>query len=67
MTENKPQSQTERNKKWQEKNRERTRYLSRRSTARSFIRKDATLEDIEELETIIKERKDILKNEGLNE
>ncbi|UTR04683.1 hypothetical protein MM326_11075 [Alkalihalobacillus sp. LMS6] len=53
-------NQTEANKKWQEKNRERTRYLSRRSTTRSFLRKDATIEDIKELEAIIKERKEIL-------
>jgi len=59
-------SQTDRNKKWQEKNRERTRYLSRRSTTRSFLRKDATLEDIRELELIIKERKELLKREGKN-
>ncbi len=42
---------------WQEKNREHARYLRNRSTARSFIRKQATLEDLEELEKLIKERK----------
>lgn len=54
MTENK---QTKANKKWQEKNREHTRYLRNRSTARSFIRKQATFEDLQELEKLIAERK----------
>lgn len=49
--------QTKANKKWQEKNREYARYLRNRSTARSFARKQATLEDIKELEELLKERK----------
>lgn len=36
------------NKKWYEKNREHKRYLSKRSTARSFLRV-ATKEDIESI------------------
>ena len=55
MTDN--SKQTEANKKWQEKNREHARYLRNRSTSRSFIRKQATLEDIEELESLIEQRK----------
>ena len=55
--------QTEYNKKWQEKNRERTKYLRNRSTSRSFIRNQATSEDIKELEQLINIRKEILKNE----
>lgn len=51
--------QTEANKKWQEKNREHARYLRNRSTTRSFLRKQATLEDIEEMERLISERKKI--------
>lgn len=54
MTDNK---QTEANKKWQEKNREKARYLRNRSTARSFIRKDATEEDLQELEILIAEKR----------
>lgn len=50
-------SQTEANKRWQEKNRERTRYLTRRSTARNFIKKDAAYEDLDELEILITERR----------
>lgn len=37
--------QTEANKRWQEKNRDRARYLRNRSAARNFIKKDATEED----------------------
>lgn len=52
--------QTEANKRWQEENRERARYLRNRSTARSFLRKQATIEDIVELEELIAERKKAL-------
>lgn len=44
-------------KKWAAKNRERRNYLSKRSASRSFIRNNATLEDLEELEQIILEKK----------
>lgn len=56
--------QTEANKKWQEKNRERARYLRDRSTARSFVRKRATLEDLEELKAIIKEKEETLESDN---
>ena len=52
--------QTEANKKWQEQNREKARYLRNRSTTRNFIKKQATLEDIDEIEELIKERKILL-------
>lgn len=45
------------NKKWNEKNREYASYLRSRSSARSFIRNKATLEDLKELEQLIEERK----------
>lgn len=54
-------SQTERNKRWQEKNKERTKYLRSRSSARGFIKNHANLEDIEELEGLIKDRMAQLK------
>nr|DAP18373.1 MAG TPA: Nitroreductase family [Caudoviricetes sp.]DAT75273.1 MAG TPA: Nitroreductase family [Caudoviricetes sp.] len=54
------EKQTIANKKWQEKNREHTRYLRNRSTTRSFLKKQATLEDIEELLEIAKTRKEEL-------
>lgn len=50
-------SQTEANKKWQDKNREKARYLRNRSTARNFVKKQATLDDIKELEELITNRK----------
>lgn len=53
--------QTEANKKWQEKNKERAKYLSDRSRARNFLKKTVILEDIEEFEEILKERKKELK------
>ncbi|MDB2085832.1 hypothetical protein [Clostridium paraputrificum] len=56
-------SQTEANKRWQEKNKEKAKYLSDRSRSRSFIRNKATLEDIEELEELIRIRKEVLKSE----
>lgn len=59
MDENK-NPQTQANKKWQEQNREKARYLRNRSTARSFIKKQATLEDIKELEELIVERRKLL-------
>ncbi|MEK3756711.1 hypothetical protein MHB73_20955 [Bacillus sp. FSL K6-6483] len=50
-------SQNERNKEWQEKNKEHARYLKGRSAARSFIRNRATAEDLDELEQLIAERR----------
>lgn len=44
--------------KWAEKNRERRNYLSKRSSARSFIKTVATADDLEELSALIKERQD---------
>ncbi|MEY8322213.1 hypothetical protein AAK894_14265 [Lachnospiraceae bacterium 46-61] len=52
--------QTEANKRWQEKNREKAKYLRNRSTARSFIKNQATTEDIEELQQLIQTRIDFL-------
>ncbi|WP_195970251.1 hypothetical protein [Clostridium thermobutyricum] len=56
------QTQTEANKKWQEKNRDRARYLRNRSASRNFIKKDATEEDLAELLKLISERKQVLNN-----
>lgn len=50
---NKKSGQTEANKKWQEKNREYTRYLNARSAARGFIRNKATIDDLKELREMI--------------
>lgn len=52
--------QTEANKRWQEKNREKAKYLRNRSTARSFIKNQATAEDIKELQQLIQIRIEFL-------
>ncbi|MDT2797902.1 hypothetical protein [Enterococcus cecorum] len=54
------ESQKRAQKKYDEKNREKRTYLSQRSTSRGFIRNKATLEDLEELEELIAERKKAL-------
>ena len=57
-------SQTEANKKWKEKNKEYAKYLSNRSRARSFIRNQATLEDIKELRALLVGREVTLRENG---
>lgn len=47
----------EADKRWYEKNKEHKKYLNSRSTSRSFIKNKATLEDLEELEELIRIRK----------
>ena len=50
-------AQTEANKKWQEKNKERAKYLSDRSRARSFLKNRVTEEDLAEFEEILSIRR----------
>ncbi|OOM16743.1 hypothetical protein [Clostridium saccharobutylicum] len=57
------EAQTKANKKWAENNKEYSSYLRSRSSARSFIRNKATLEDIEELRKLIEEREKNLNDE----
>lgn len=52
---------TEANKKWQEKNKERVKYLSDRSRSRSFIKNKSEIEDLEEFEELIKIRREEIK------
>lgn len=54
-------AQTKATKKWNKNNREHRNYLSKRSSARSFIRNHATMDDLNELEEIIKEKKEALE------
>lgn len=54
-------AQTKATKKWNENNREHRNYLSKRSSARSFIRNHATVDDLNELEELIKEKKEVSK------
>ena len=53
-------AQTESNKKWQEKNKEKAKYLSDRSRARSFLKNRASKEDLAEFEEILKNRREEL-------
>lgn len=50
-------AQNEATKRWQQANPERNNYLKKKSTAKSFIRLNATLEDLADLEELIKEIK----------
>lgn len=45
------------NEKWHKNHRDRANYIAMRSSARSFIRKKSTLDDLKELETIIDNRR----------
>ena len=51
-------------RKWQEKNPERRRYNSYKSSARSFIRHHATEEDLQELEVLIREKRAVLQEKA---
>ena len=46
----------ENDRRWNEKNREHRNYLTRRSTTRGFIRSHATLDHLQELKELIKQR-----------
>lgn len=50
-------AQTKATRKWNKNNREHRNYLSKRSSARSFIRNHATGSDLNELEVLIAERR----------
>ncbi|QTB25246.1 hypothetical protein [Lysinibacillus sphaericus] len=53
-------SQTEVNKRWQEKNKEGAKYISARSSARSLIKNYALEEDLDEIMELILKRKQVL-------
>lgn len=53
--------QNEYNKRWAEKNKELRRYLSYRSTTKTFINKHSKPEDLEEIKELIKKREQNLK------
>ena len=50
------------NKKWDEKNKERKKYIVKRSTCKSFILNLATEEDLENIKKYIIEREQELKS-----
>lgn len=51
----------EADKKWNEENKKHRQYLGARSSAKSFIRNKATMEDLAALEELIATRKEFLK------
>lgn len=53
-------AQIKASRNWESKNKERTAYLASRRSARSFIRNHATLDDLDELEKLIAERRQSL-------
>lgn len=54
----------EADRRWREKNREHANYLTDRTSCRRFLKKKATLEDLEEMEGhIAKRRKELLAEE----
>lgn len=54
------EAQLKANQNWIENNRELSNYMRSKSSAKSFIRNKATLKDLENLEILIKERRDNL-------
>ncbi|MBS5306495.1 hypothetical protein [Clostridium sp.] len=62
-------SEAQRNadRRWRENNRWYSNYLKNRTSARSFIRNKATLEDLMELQSLIEERKkEVIIEEHIN-
>ena len=51
------EAQKRASRKWDHKNKSRRQYINRRSTARNFIKKEATKEDIDELKDLLTNRK----------
>ena len=60
MTEKYTEAQKKADDKWRKENKEHATYLRSRSSARSFIRNKATKEDLQELENLIKARREEL-------
>ncbi|TPR12788.1 hypothetical protein [Apilactobacillus timberlakei] len=55
-----PESRKRANKKWDDENKERKRYIVKRSTAKSFIKNYANQEDLDNLKQLIAYREDQL-------
>lgn len=54
------ESQKRASRKWEENNKDKKRYINHRARARSFVRDVATMEDLDEFEQIMKERREHL-------
>lgn len=57
----KTEAQKRADEKWEENNRECANYLRARSATRSFIRKKATAEDLNEILELVSKRKEELE------
>ncbi|MBT9670467.1 hypothetical protein GPK34_00250 [Secundilactobacillus kimchicus] len=56
------ESKKQANERWDKAHKEHVQYLNKRSVSRNFIKKQATVEDIAELEALIQERKKQLRD-----
>ena len=50
------EAQKRASKKWDRKNKSRRQYINKRSITRNFIKKEAVKEDLEEFQTLLKNR-----------
>lgn len=56
------------NRKWDSENKERKKYLSKRSTARAFIRDHIEVEDLAEFKTLVKDKEvEFMEMQSINE
>ena len=51
------EAQKRASRKWDHKNKSRRQYINRRSTTRNFIKKEATSEDLDEFQTLLRNRR----------
>lgn len=63
MTRKTSSAQQKASRRWEEKNRDRTNYLTYRRTSRNFIKNRATLEDLSEFKELIEVRELELESE----
>lgn len=61
MNDKTSEAQKRASREWKKRNPARTKYMSYKSSAKTFIRHHATETDIKELENLINERKEKLK------
>ena len=59
-------AQIKASRNWEQKNKENAKIGSYKRTARLFINKHSSLDDLEELKILIKKREEELKNKGGN-
>ncbi|MBS0938038.1 hypothetical protein [Lactiplantibacillus plantarum] len=45
------------NKKWDDNNKQRKQYINKRSVARNFVKQLATVDDLNELQELLKKRR----------